>query len=99
MAEPEFFKGLNQVIADTDLATIKSYLRWQLVESLPGTVLPKALDEEQFDFDGRKLAGIPEQEPRWKRCVSSTDGALGEALGKVYVEQSFRRPAKKRRWR
>jgi len=33
--------------------------------------------------------GIPEQEPRWKRCVASTDGALGEALGKAYVEQKF----------
>ena len=89
VAEPEFFKGLNQVIADTDLPTIKAYLRWQLVQSVPGTVLPKALDEEQFDFDGRKLVGTPEQEPRWKRCVSNTDGALGEALGKAYVEQKF----------
>jgi endothelin-converting enzyme/putative endopeptidase len=89
VAEPEFFKGLNQVITETDLATIKLYLRWQLVESVPGTILPKALDEENFDFYGRKLAGTPEQEPRWKRCVASTDGALGEALGKAYVEQQF----------
>jgi endothelin-converting enzyme/putative endopeptidase len=89
VAEPEFFKGLNQVIAETNLAIIKAYLRWQLVQSLPGTALPKALDEEKFDFDGRTLAGIPQQEPRWKRCVASTDGALGEALGKTYVEQQF----------
>ena len=89
VAEPDFFKGLNQVIAETDLATIKAYLRWQFVHSVPSTVLPKVLDEEKFDFDGRKLVGIPEQEPRWKRCVTSADGALGEALGKVYVEQKF----------
>jgi putative endopeptidase len=89
VAEPDFFKGLNQVIADTDLAVIQAYLRWQLVTSLAGTILPKALDEEKFDFGGRKLVGIPQQEPRWKRCVSSTDGALGEALGKAYVEQQF----------
>jgi putative endopeptidase len=89
VSEPEFFKGMNQVIADTDLATIKVYLRWQLVQSLPGTVLPKALDEEKFDFDGRKLAGTPQQQPRWRRCVAGTDGALGEALGKAYVEQQF----------
>jgi putative endopeptidase len=89
VAEPEFFKGLNRVIAETDLATIKVYLRWQLVASVQGMVLPKALDDEKFDFDGRKLSGTPEQEPRWKRCVSSTDAALGEALGKAYVEQQF----------
>ncbi len=96
VSEPEFFKGLNQVVTETDLATIKLYLRWQLVESLPGTVLPKALDEENFDFYGRKLAGTPEQEPRWKRCVASTDGALGEALGKAYVEQQFAASSKEK---
>jgi putative endopeptidase len=89
VSEPEFFKGLNQIISDTDVATIKAYLRWQLVSSVAGTVLPKALDDENFDFGGRKLVGTPEQEPRWKRCVESTDGALGEALGKAYVEQQF----------
>lgn len=89
VAEPEFFKGMNQVISQTDLPTIKAYLRWQLVSSIAGTVFPKALDEEKFDFGGRKLVGIPEQEPRWKRCVQSTDGALPEALGKAYVDQQF----------
>ena len=89
VAEPEFFKGMNQVISETDLPTIKAYLRWQLVASLAGSILPKALDEEKFDFGGRKLAGIPEQQPRWKRCVGSTDGALPEALGKAYVDQQF----------
>ena len=89
VAEPEFFKGMNQVISQTDLPTIKAYFRWQLVSSIAGTVLPNALDDEKFDFGGRKLAGIPEQEPRWKRCVQSTDGALPEALGKAYVDQQF----------
>jgi len=89
VAEPDFFKGLNQVIANTDFATIKVYLRWQLVHSLPSVVLPKALDDERFDFDSRKMVGIPEQEPRWKRCVSATDTALGEALGQAYVDQQF----------
>jgi putative endopeptidase len=89
VGEPEFFKGLNQVIADTDLPTIKAYLRWQLLTSTGGLILPKAFDEEKFDFYARKLAGTPEQELRWKRCVRATDTALPEALGKVYVEQQF----------
>jgi len=89
VAEPEFFQGMNQVIAETDLPAIKAYLRWQLVSSIAGAILPKALDEEKFDFYARKLVGTPEQEVRWKRCVRSTDGALPEALGKAYVEQQF----------
>jgi putative endopeptidase len=86
---PEFFKGLNSLLASTDLDTIKTYLRWQLVNSTADTALPKALDDEEFDFNRHKLAGQPEQRLRWKRCVSATDDALGEALGQVYVEQEF----------
>ena len=89
VAEPEFFKGMSRIIGETSLETIKAYLRWQLADSLPGSILPKALDAEKFDFNGRKLAGTPEQEVRWKRCVRSTDGALPDALGKAYVEQQF----------
>jgi endothelin-converting enzyme/putative endopeptidase len=51
--------------------------------------LPKPFDEETFNFYGKVLRGTQEQEPRWKRCVSATDGDLGEALGKKYVELTF----------
>jgi putative endopeptidase len=89
VANPDFYKGLNPILTSTDLDTIKAYLRWQLVNAIPGFALPKAIDEEQFDFYGRKLSGQPEQRARWKRCVQATDGALGEALGEVYVKEYF----------
>ena len=89
VANPEFFKGLSTVMDSTDLNTIKAYLRWQVVASADRIALPKALDDEAFDFYGRKLRGQPEQRARWKRCVQATDGALGEALGQVYVAQEF----------
>ena len=86
---PEFFKGMNALLASTDLATIQTYLRWQLVANTPALTLPKVFDEESFNFNSRQLRGQPEQQPRWKRCVQSTDNALGEALGQVYVAQEF----------
>jgi putative endopeptidase len=86
---PDFFKGLNTILASTDLPTIKTYLRWQLINSIPSEFLPKAFDEEHFSFYGRDLRGQPEQRARWKRCVQSTDDALGEALGQVYVAKEF----------
>jgi putative endopeptidase len=89
VANPDFFKGLQSAFESTDLETIKAYLRWQLINSVPADVLPRALDEEEFDFRLHKLRGQPEQEPRWKRCVNSTDHALGEALGQVYVAENF----------
>jgi endothelin-converting enzyme/putative endopeptidase len=88
IAAPEFFAGLNQLVASTSLDTLKNYMRVFVVDSFSSR-LPKAFDEENFDFYGRKLQGIPEQQARWKRCVNATDSALGEVLGKVYVAQYF----------
>ena len=89
VTNPDFFKALNTLLDSTDLKTIKAYLRWQLIASADPIALPKALDEETFDFRGHKLRGQPEQQARWKRCVQATDGALGEAVGQVYVTQEF----------
>jgi putative endopeptidase len=89
VAEPAYFAGLNQLLASTSLDEWKTYLRWALIHHLPGTALPQALDKESFDFYGKVLDGQPEEKTRWKRCVSATDEALGEALGQVYVEQRF----------
>jgi endothelin-converting enzyme/putative endopeptidase len=86
---PEFFQAWNTLLASTDLATIKTYLRWQLLASTPGLDLPSAIDAEDFNFNNHILAGSPRQEPRWKRCVAATDSALGEALGQVYVTTEF----------
>ena len=89
VANPDFFKGMNALLDSTDLDTVKTYLRWQLIHSTDSLVLPKPFADEEFDFYRRKLAGQPEQRVRWKRCVAATDSALGEALGQVYVAQEF----------
>lgn len=85
---PNFFKAYGKTIEDTDLATIQAYLRAHLADSF-SMRLPKAFDDEHFDFYGRKLTGTPQMEARWKRCVQATDSAMGEALGKLYVAEYF----------
>ena len=89
VAAPDFFKGMQAVIESTDLDTIKAYLRWQLINSIPSYAMPKAMDDENFDFFGRKLTGQQEQSARWKRCTEATGNALGEAVGEVYVASQF----------
>src|ERR1700737_2918667 len=89
VTNPDFFKGMNSLLASTDVPTIKTYLRWQLINSTPGSTLPKALDDERFTFYSRQLRGQPEQRVRWKRCVEATEAALGEAMAQVYVAQEF----------
>jgi putative endopeptidase len=85
---PDFFPALMKEIDATNLEALKAYLRYQVLTTYAGS-LPKKFDEENFDFYGRKLNGQPEQAARWKRCSNSVSAALGEALGKVYVEQYF----------
>jgi endothelin-converting enzyme/putative endopeptidase len=94
-ATPEYFPALLHEIHTTDLETLKAYMRYHVLTVVAGR-LPKQFDDENFDFYGRKLRGQPEQAPRWKRCSNSVNGALGEALGKVYVEKYFAGDSKAR---
>jgi putative endopeptidase len=93
VAVPDFVKGMNQVIAGSDLETVKVYLRWQTLRSA-SPVLPKAFVDEDFDFYRKTLRGAKELRPRWKRCVEYTDNDLGEALGQAYVAETFPPEAK-----
>ena len=85
---PAFFPVMINAIKAADMQTLRAYLRYGLVTAYSRS-LPKRFDDETFDFYSRKLSGQPEQEPRWKRCSAGDDGALGEALGQVYVQQYF----------
>jgi putative endopeptidase len=89
VGNPDFFKGLAELLKSTDLETIQTYLRWQLLASVPRVALPAAFGEERFSFFGRELQGQIQERARWKLCAQATDGALGEALGEAYVNAHF----------
>ena len=59
-------------------------------------LLSKPFVDENFDFYGKTLTGAPEIRPRWKRGVAVVEGALGEAVGKLYVAKHFPPEAKAR---
>jgi endothelin-converting enzyme/putative endopeptidase len=87
-ANPAFLTAMVAEVQSTDLDTLKAYMRYHLLTGAANR-LPKRFDDENFDFYGRKLTGQPEQSARWKRCSNAVNGALGEALGQVYVSQYF----------
>src|SRR4030095_12168783 len=80
-------------IASTPVDELKDYLRWHLINA-SAEVLPKKIADADFDFFSRTLAGQPQPEPRWRRCVTQTDQRLGEALGKAFVDEAFGAQAK-----
>lgn len=95
VGQPDFFKALNAQWTATSIADWKSYLRWHLVNSAAPGLAEKFVNED-FDFRGKTLTGAKEIQPRWKRCVQSTDRNLGEALGQAYVQKYFPPAAKAR---
>ncbi|GAB3288685.1 M13 family metallopeptidase [Hymenobacter tenuis] len=87
IGQPAFFKEVSTMLKAEPLADLKTYMRWHEVTSL-SSALPKAFADESFRFQ-QVLSGAKQQQPRWKRMLRSTDGALGEAFGQIYVEKAF----------
>ena len=93
--QPSYLKGFNDILARTDLATLKSYFEWQLLRSY-SEYLSKPFVDADFAFYGTTLTGVTENRPRWKIGVSTVETSLGEAVGKLYVDQHFPAERKER---
>jgi putative endopeptidase len=93
--QPDFFKAGNTTFTSTPIDDWKAYLRWHLINAT-APELSKDFVNEDFSFKETTLRGTKQIKPRWKRVVTSTDGAIGEALGKLYVADNFPPEAKAR---
>jgi len=93
VATPDFFKGLDALLASEPVAAWKSYLRWHVLHGEAAN-LPSAFFDESFRFFGQTLAGQKAPQPRWKQCTAASDAALGEAVGQDWVKQNFPPAAK-----
>jgi putative endopeptidase len=84
---PKFFEGLDPLLKSTKPETWRAYLTFHLVANA-APLLTKQLEDAQFQFSSA-LTGMAEQQPRWKRCVAHTNGALGDLIGQVFVHDKF----------
>ncbi len=95
VATPDFFKAMETQLTSRSMVDWQAYLRWNIINRAASGLSSKFVDED-FHFKGTILSGTKENLPRWKRCAAGTDGALGEALGAVYVQKAFPPAAKAR---
>jgi len=94
VSNPDFFKQVNGVIESEPIDALKTYVQWHLMNAA-APWLSTPFVEANFKFK-QALTGQAEIQARWKRCVEATDGALGEALGQRFVEETFGPDGKQR---
>ncbi|MBR3829108.1 MAG: M13 family metallopeptidase, partial [Bacteroidales bacterium] len=95
VAQPEYFAAVSDILAKEDINNLKAYFAWHEINSA-ASYLSDNFVNASFDFYGKLLSGREANRPRWKRVTSTVDGAMGEALGHLYVDKYFPAEAKER---
>jgi putative endopeptidase len=93
--QPSYFEGLSKLLSEFAEQKWRAWLSWHILSGA-SPYLNSALVNENFNFYGTTLSGIPQLKDRWKRGVGLVEGALGEAIGQIYVERHFGKAAKDR---
>ena len=95
VGQPSYFEGINVMLEKFDRDAWSSWLAWHLLSGA-ASYLSRDFVNQNFAFYGTILSGIPELRERWKRGVGLVEGALGEAIGEIYIQRHFPQAAKDR---
>ena len=93
IGQPSYVHAVDHLLQVTPLPVVKTWLRWQVLRAY-APYLDARMAQRHFDFESGSLLGTPEQRPRWKRGLSVVEEAMGDALGRLYVERYFPPSAK-----
>jgi putative endopeptidase len=88
LRQPSFASAVGALFTESNLDAWKDWLSWQIIAG-DAPFLSDPFVDEHFDFYGRTLTGAESIRPRWKRAVALAEGAMGEAVGKIYVERNY----------
>lgn len=91
--QPAFLKEVDKIVKDTKVDDIKNYLRAGLLRTA-APYLNHAFVSESFNFNQKYLTGVEQMRPRWKRVLATTNNVIGEAIGQLYVDETFPPEAK-----
>ena len=89
VTQPSYFEALDKIFAEVPVADWRVYFRYKLLTPTRRTCRAKFV-QRHFEFNERTVSGIEELKPRWKRGVDTIEGAVGDLVGKMYVERHFK---------
>ncbi|HHW81272.1 MAG TPA: M13 family metallopeptidase [Bacteroidales bacterium] len=95
VSQIEPVRAAINIINTESIENLKSYLNWIVIRSAASYLSDDFVDAS-FEFYGKTMSGSKENRPRWKRSIDAVNGALGEAVGQLYVERYFPEEAKER---
>ncbi len=94
VGQPSFFTGLDKLLPLLSSDDLRAIMEWDVIQS-SASCLSDNIREANFDFFGKTMSGRKEDYPLWKRATNQVQGAMGEALGKMYCERYFPAQSKK----
>ena len=100
LLNPQYLRDISAALATMPLASWKAYMQWRALDEMASRLTGR-FEQEQFHFNSEILSGQKEMRPRWMRCSDAVAGepgadALGELVGKIFIEQRFGADAKTR---
>ena len=93
--QPEPIHEVEKILAETSLDDLKAYMHFKVTDDAT-SCLSDDFRSASFDFYNRTMSGAEQDRPRWKRAISAVEGALGMAVGRMYVEKYFPESSKQR---
>lgn len=94
VTQVDYMKSLNDILKSEDIANLKNLVRWLTLNDAAGKLSPE-IEKANWDFYEKTLNGAKEQRPADERALGTVNGTLGEAMGKIYVDEKFPPEAKK----
>ena len=94
VGQPKFMEGVDKLLSAMTADDLRAYMEWDVISGA-ANMLSDEIREANFDFFGRTMTGRQQDYPLWRRATNAVQGAMGEALGKMYCERYFPATSKK----
>lgn len=93
--QPKYMEILDKMFSKPDFDTWRTVMRWSTLNNSAGMLTPE-IDKANWDFYEKTLKGTQKQKPANERALATVNGSVGEALGKLYVDEMFPPEAKEK---